>query len=152
MGWVSHSFMVIPDCSYLLLGQDLLTKMGAQIHFLLEGPQVKGPQGEPFQLLTLRLEDEYKLFETSDRTPQDLDWWLEAFPQAWAEMAGMERATNPLPPTPQVELRAQASMVSVHQYLMSREARDRIRPHITRLLEHGILPSANQLGILPSCL
>ena len=64
------------------------------------------------------------MFETLDRSPQDLDWWHETFPQAWAEMAGMERATNPLPPTPQVELRAQASPVSVHQYLMLREAWD----------------------------
>ena len=33
-GWVSHSFMVIPKCPFLLLERDLLTKMGAQIHFL----------------------------------------------------------------------------------------------------------------------
>ena len=47
MGWVSHSFMVIPDCPYPLLGQDLLSKVGAQIHFLLDGPQLTGPKGEP---------------------------------------------------------------------------------------------------------
>jgi hypothetical protein len=49
------------------------------------------------RVLSLRLEDEYKLFETSDGAPQDLDWWLEAFPQAWAETAGMGRATNQCP-------------------------------------------------------
>ena len=47
MGQVSHSFMVIPDCPYPLLGQDLLSKVGAQIHFLLDGPQLTGPKGEP---------------------------------------------------------------------------------------------------------
>ena len=32
-------------------------------------------QGRSLQrVLTLRLEDEYKLFETLDRAPQDLDW------------------------------------------------------------------------------
>ena len=34
VGQVSHSFMVIPECPFPLLGRDLLTKMGAQIHFL----------------------------------------------------------------------------------------------------------------------
>ena len=47
MGWVSHSFMVIPDCPYPLLGQDLLSKMGVQIHFLTDRPQLTGPKGEP---------------------------------------------------------------------------------------------------------
>ena len=63
VGQVSHSFMVIPDCPYPLFRSDLLSKMGAQIHFLLNGPQLKGPAGEPVQVLTIRLEDEYNLFE-----------------------------------------------------------------------------------------
>jgi hypothetical protein len=42
MGQVSHSFMVIPDRPYLLLGQDLLSKMEAQIHFLSERLQLTG--------------------------------------------------------------------------------------------------------------
>ena len=39
--------MVIPVCPYPLLGQDLLTKMGAQIHFLPDGQQLTGPKEEP---------------------------------------------------------------------------------------------------------
>ena len=39
--------MVILDCSYPLLGLNLLSKMGAQIHFLPDGPQLTGPKGEP---------------------------------------------------------------------------------------------------------
>lgn len=42
---------------YLLLGQDLLTNMGAQIHFLPDGPQLKGLIGEPIKVLMVRLED-----------------------------------------------------------------------------------------------
>ena len=34
VGQVSNSFMIIPECPFPLLGRDLLTKMGAQIHFL----------------------------------------------------------------------------------------------------------------------
>jgi hypothetical protein len=63
VGLVSHSFIVIPECPYPLLGRDLLTKIGAQIHFLPEEPQAKGCQGEPIQVLTMKLEDEYQLFK-----------------------------------------------------------------------------------------
>jgi hypothetical protein len=61
VGLVSYSFTVIPDCPYPLLKRDLLFKIGAQIHFLSEGPQLRGPVGEPVQVLTIRLEDEYNL-------------------------------------------------------------------------------------------
>ena len=95
-------------------------------------------QGRNLQrVLTLRLEDEYKLFETLDRAPQDLDWWFEAFTPfprpglRWQGWGGPPTSA----PSIHVELRAQASLVSVHQYLISREAQDRIRTHITRLLE-----------------
>ena len=46
-----------------LVGRDLLTKMGSQLHFHPDGSQVREPKGEPVQVLTLRLEDEYQLFE-----------------------------------------------------------------------------------------
>ena len=34
---VTHSFIVIPECPYPLLGRDLLAKMKAQIHFTGKG-------------------------------------------------------------------------------------------------------------------
>ena len=37
--------------------------IGTQIHFLPEEPQVRGWQGEPIQVLTMKLEGEYQLFE-----------------------------------------------------------------------------------------
>jgi hypothetical protein len=58
MGHVSHSFTVIPECPYPLLGRDLLIKIGAQIHFFPEEPQIRGQQGKPIQVLTMKLEDE----------------------------------------------------------------------------------------------
>ena len=81
--------------------------------------------------------NEYKFFETLGRAPQDSDCWFKAFPQAWAEKAGVGRATNQFPI--HMELRAQDSPVFVHQYLMLREAWDRIWPHIIRFLEQRIL-------------
>ena len=59
MGRVSHSFMVIPECPYPLLGRDLLTKMGAQICFHPEGAKILNKEGHPIQVLVLSLEDKY---------------------------------------------------------------------------------------------
>ena len=66
--------------------------MGAQIHFLPDTPQVTGPKGEPIDFLTTRIDDEYKLFETTFTQKQDLTWWLETFLLAWVEVAGMGKA------------------------------------------------------------
>ena len=60
---MTHPSIVIPECPYPLLGKDLLTEIWAQIHFLPEGPEVRGQQGEPLQVLIMTLEDEYQLFE-----------------------------------------------------------------------------------------
>lgn len=65
MGWVTHSFLVIPECPAPLLGRDLLTKLGAQISFKPDGPEVTYSKG--ITTLTLRIEDEHRIFET----PQD---------------------------------------------------------------------------------
>lgn len=40
----------------------------------------------------MKLEDEYQLFENKDHRSDDFDWWLQNFPQAWAETAGMGKA------------------------------------------------------------
>lgn len=49
----------------------------------------------------------------------------------------MRKAKNQLPV--QVDLKAQCSPITVHQYPISKEARDGIRPHILCLLQLGIL-------------
>lgn len=72
-GKVTHSFLVIPECPAPLLGRDLLTEMGAQITFTPRGPLVTQGETEVTTLLTLQLEDEHRLFETS---PQFIRTWL----------------------------------------------------------------------------
>ncbi|XP_053446530.1 uncharacterized protein LOC128585432 [Nycticebus coucang] len=129
-GTVTHSFLVIPECSMPLLGRDLLTKMGAQISFTSEGPQVT-------TALTIQLSDEHRLFEDtrpSTQPPPDL---LAKYPQVWAETAGTGLAINRPPLV--VELKATSIPIAVRQYPMPREAREGIRPHIQRLLQQGIL-------------
>lgn len=54
---------MMPECPYPLLGRDLLSKVRAQIHFSESGASITDNTGQALQVLTLRLEDEYRLFE-----------------------------------------------------------------------------------------
>ena len=63
--------------------------------------------------------------------------WVQRYPQAWAETAGMG-LTKQRPPII-VELKASAPPVRVWQYPMSQEARQGITPHIQRLTDAGVL-------------
>lgn len=85
---MTHSFLHVPDCLYPLLERDLLTKMRAQIHFEKGGAKIAGPKGEPLHVMTLQLEDEYKLFEKEASEDAEAHW-IKKYPQAWAETGGM---------------------------------------------------------------
>ncbi|AEF12615.1 pol protein [Porcine endogenous retrovirus B] len=136
VGRVTHSFLVIPECPVPLLGRDLLTKMGAQISFEQGRPEVS-VNNKPITVLTLQLDDEYRLYSPQVKPDQDIQSWLEQFPQAWAETAGMGLAKQ-VPPQV-IQLKASATPVSVRQYPLSREAREGIWPHVQRLIQQGIL-------------
>ena len=128
----------MPECPYPLLGRDLLSKVGAHIHFHQKGATITGEGGQPLQVLTLRLEDEYRLLE--DPSPPSLTLesiWLEKYPQAWAETAGMGLAGKQPPLI--INLKPSATPVAIKQYPLSPEAREGIKPHINRLLQQGIL-------------
>ena len=57
-----------------------------------------GPMGQPLQVLTLNIEDEYRLHETSKEPDVSLgSTWLSDFPQAWAETGGMGLAVRQAP-------------------------------------------------------
>ena len=60
---VTHSFLVIPECSAPLLGRDLLSKVNAQIHFDHGEIPVLDGTGHPIQVLSLALRDEYRLYQ-----------------------------------------------------------------------------------------
>lgn len=97
MGRVTHSFMIIPECPYPLLGRDLLTKMGAQITFRQGGAQVTDGEGHPIHVLTLRLDDEYRLHQGALPRGDNMDRWLQEFPTAWAETGGVGLAAHRTP-------------------------------------------------------
>lgn len=82
---VAHSFMVIPGCPCSLLGRDLFAKMGGQIHFGPEEVEVLDKNG-PIHVLTLALEEEYKLFPQPVPSPSPLlQGFLVEVPKVWAE-------------------------------------------------------------------
>lgn len=135
-GRVTHSFLVIPECPAPLLGRDLLTKMGAQITFTPRGPTLT-QHGEPITLLTLQLEDEHRLFEDSVQEDEGIAEWLQQYPEAWAETAGMGLAAERPPVI--VELKSTATPIAVRQYPMAKEAWKGIKVHIQRLLRLGVL-------------
>lgn len=135
---VTHSFLVIPECPMPLLGRDLLTKLKAQITFSPPGPIVSWGREQPQTLaLSLQLGEEYRIYQSESKPSEGLQDWLDQFPQAWAETGGMGLARR-VPPVV-IELKSGATPIDVRQYPMSKEAREGIRPHITRLLQQGIL-------------
>ena len=91
-GWVIHSFLVIPECPVPLLERDLLTKMGTQITFTPDGPEVTRSK-RITTALTMHLDDEHRLFERQGAKICHLNNGLNRYPGAWAEMAGTGLAT-----------------------------------------------------------
>ena len=127
---MTHSFLVIPECPAPLLGRDLLSKVNAQIHFDHGQVSVLDGTGHPLQVLSLALKDEYRLYlpEAPATISPEVQPWVQRYPQAWAETAGMGLAKQRPPII--VELKASATPVRVQQYPMSQEARQGITPHI----------------------
>ena len=77
VGWVTHSFLVIPECPYLLLGCDLLTEMRAHIHFTDAGTHIKHPDGKGIGMfLKMPSEKEYCLHKLKSTLNPDMDTWL----------------------------------------------------------------------------
>ena len=71
--WVSHLLLVIPNCPYPLLGRDLLAMVGAQITFDKDKVTLTDQTGQPTQVLTLQLEDKYRLYLKPPPTWPDIN-------------------------------------------------------------------------------
>ena len=136
---VFHSFLVILECPAPLLGRELLAKVNAQIHSDSGGISVTDGLGQPIHVLSLALRDEYRLYSPKPPAAVDpaMQQWIQKYPLAWAEIAGVGLAKQRPPIV--VELKANATPVRVKQYPMSQEARQGIMPHIQHLLKAGIL-------------
>ena len=91
--------MVTSECTYPLLGRDLLAKMRVQIYFDPGTIQLTDWNGNPIQVLTLHQasETEYRLYESPPSRKQDLDAWLAEFPPGMARLEVWEwQNINPL--------------------------------------------------------
>ena len=75
--------------------------------------------GQPKHVLSLALRDEYRRFvpKPSEVIAPDVQPWVNKYPLAWAETAGMGLAKQRHPVF--IELKAEASPVRVRQYAMS---------------------------------
>ncbi|XP_051846643.1 uncharacterized protein LOC127557326 [Antechinus flavipes] len=141
-GTVTHSFLVMPDCPYPLLGRDLLRKLQATISFSEDQASLTlNPPSPERLLITLPLQFEHILVASPaspSPAPSPLLTQLQTdFPQVWAENNPPGLAAHHAPVV--VQLLATASPISVKQYPMSREALLGISVHINRLREAGIL-------------
>lgn len=133
---VTDSFLVIPECPTPLLGRDLLTKLKAQITFAPSGPELSWGTAPPQTLgLSLHLGEEYHICQKKTLPLEELQEWLERFSQAWVETGGMGMARQ----VPPVVIKLKSGATPIRQYPMGKEAQEGIRPHITRLLQEGIL-------------
>lgn len=94
-------------------------------------------ESKPIIILSLKLEDEYRLFSVEPKPNENMEHWLQKFPQAWAKTGEMGLAKQILPQV--IELKASKVPVALRQYPMSQKDRDGIRPHIQRLIQQGIL-------------
>lgn len=120
-----------------------MTKLKTQIHFKGTGASISGPDGAPLQILSLSLEEEYRLYDKPQKAKDDLDSWLKDYPLTWAETGGMGLAIQQPPLV--IELKTTATPVSIKQYPMCNEAYQGTRPHIKRLLDHRILTPCRSL-------
>lgn len=138
VGWVTHSFLVIPECPYSLLGCDFLTKMRVQIHFTDADAHFKHLNGKADGVfLTMPLEEEYHLHKQKSTPKSDMGTWLREFPTVCAERVGMGLARHWPPKF--VELMSNADPVKVQQYPKTLEDKKGITPHRRQCLWAGIL-------------
>jgi hypothetical protein len=87
-GTITHCILVILDCPYPLLGQDLLHKLQATISFQEEGTYLETQGQSPIKLLlTCPLSEKYLLSMTKQNPPEPpyLSELRERMPHVWAE-------------------------------------------------------------------
>ena len=107
--------------------------------------------GQPIHVLSVALRDGYRLFvpKPSEVIAPDVQPWVNKYPLAWAETAGMGLAKQRHPVV--IDLKAEAIPVRVRQYPMSQEARRVMTPTFDGSWMPEFSSSANPLGTPPYC-
>lgn len=137
-GTVTHSFIVISERPYPLLGQDLLNKFQTTMSFLGDSPrlQLRNPKAFNYSL-----PNKWGITAPTKSNPFPRREWkkllIQEIPPVWAENnpRGLARYVLPI----LVQLKSGSMLNWVKQYSISSEARERTKSHIRNLLEAGIL-------------
>lgn len=136
VGWVTPPFMVIPGCLHPLLGRDYFTKKGAQIYFGTKEVEVLH-NTVPFHVLTLALEEEYKLLPQPVPSPSLLlQGFLAEVPKVWAEKYPMGLTFHQA--LFLVQIKAGVTSVRIRLYPMLREASTGISLMLTGSGKHRL--------------
>jgi hypothetical protein len=136
---IAHSFLVIPEYPYTLVGQDLLHKLQATISFQEEGTYLDTQGQPPIKLLfTCPLSEEYLLYMTEQNPPETryMSELRKMIPHVWAKSNPLGLAHHHAPIV--VQLISQAMPIQVKQNLINMESKLGIAIHIKRQKKAGI--------------
>ncbi|CAM5099388.1 unnamed protein product [Eretmochelys imbricata] len=139
---ISHKLVYLPECPTLLLGRDLLCRLGATLHFTQDEITFTLPP-ENAWIMALAVEP------SAMQAPEWDQWEVQVYPLVWA--SGIpEKATHQTPI--HVQLIPGKGPVRVKQYPIKKEAREGLQETVDRFLTYGILrecQSAWNTPILP---
>ena len=137
-GTVTRSFIVISECPYRLLGQDLLNKFQTTMSFLGDSPrlQLRNPKAFNYSL-----PHNWGISVPTKSNPFPGREWkkllIQEIPPVWVEdnPRGLVKYVPPI----LARLKSGSMLIWVKQYPISSEARERTKSQIRNLLEAGIL-------------
>ena len=144
---LTHGFLYMPECPLLLMGWELLNKLGAQITFDKNKVQVHIAQNNAWKAqayMSQKALDSKQVESGPSGIPAEV---IDAVvPFVWAtEKPGRARCVELV----KVELRQGAKSVRRKQYPMKSEARVGLEPIINNFFKCGLL---RECTILQSCL
>uniref|UniRef100_A0A452H1Q3 ribonuclease H n=1 Tax=Gopherus agassizii TaxID=38772 RepID=A0A452H1Q3_9SAUR len=126
---ISHRLVYLPDCPTPLLGRDLLSWLGATMHFTPDEITFTLPP-ENAWMMALKLEP------PAMQDPEWKQWIDQVYPLVWA--VGIPgKATHVTPIT--VQLLPGKSPMRIRQYPINREAKRGLQDIIDKFLKYGIL-------------
>ncbi|XP_023381506.1 uncharacterized protein LOC105308688 [Pteropus vampyrus] len=126
---VDHSFLYVHECSFPLIGGDLITKLGASI-FLQEDVQVSVEPEQGFHIFSLQTSPKLE----PSTLPEDIRDQVKA--TVW-DTSTPGRAINAEPV--KIELKPGAEYPCQHQYPLRAEALVVIQPLLEKLIKHGLI-------------
>jgi hypothetical protein len=134
---MTHDFLYIPECPVALMGQDLLSKLQAQISFQEDEQAALSFGLRPPRVLALNppWEEAWRLHSV-ETVIQEPEMPFKVL-GVWAEDNPLGLAIN-VPPVV-IEIKPGVTLVRVRQYPIPMRAREGISHHLQRFLNYGIL-------------